>query len=441
MKIGIIGGGISGLSAAFSLAGQGHQVDVFETRPEPGGLVSTFDLAGTRIERYYHFLCAQDEGYFALCRDLGLADKIRFRKARTGFFHEGNEYPFTTPLDLLRFRPIPLHQRLRFGLFALEARAKEEWRQLDEIRAKPWLIDRIGLRTYEVVWEPLLALKFGDLHESISAAWIWHRLHRVARSKGRMGYLEGGSGLLLDTLWDRLNARGGKVHLDSPVQGISLGAGGVEGLVTGDGSFHRFDSVVSTVPLTVLADLLPGLQSAYAEALRGIRYIGVVCVVIKLKCRITPCFWLNVNDKRIPFNGIIEYTNLNPIGPDTGHIAYVPYYVSTANPLYSADDTAVFDRSWRALRLIRPGLRDDDVIDHAVFRDEYAQAVCPMGFLGRLPDMQAPIRGLHLLDSAFLYPEDRTQSGLILKARECARKIDATAPDPERGRTGRREQE
>ena len=49
--------------------------------------------------------------------------------------------------------PIPLQQRIRFGVFALEARWRTEWTQLDEIVAKPWLIDRLGKRAYEVIWE------------------------------------------------------------------------------------------------------------------------------------------------------------------------------------------------------------------------------------------------------------------------------------------------
>lgn len=424
MRIGIIGAGISGLSAALYLRRLGHEVDVFQRENDLGGLIATFDFAGTRIEHFYHFLCATDDGYFQLAKELGLSDKIRFPAGRTGFYYMGKRYGFTTALDLLRFTPIPFTQRLRFGLFAMEARVREEWAQLDELTAKPWLIDRLGQRTYEVVWEPLLALKFGRFHDRISAAWVWHRIHRVAKSKGSLGYLEGGTPLLLETLLARLAALGVRIHPGKPVAAILANEhGAVSGLRLDDGTTHACDHVVSTVPLSVLAKLLPPGWESYAAALRQVEYIGVACLSLKLKRRISPYFWLNVHDNRAPFNGIIEYTNLNPMDAGAGHIVYIPYYVPTDHPIYRMDDATLFQQSWDALKQITPGLTDEHLIAHHIARAPFAQAITPTGFLKILPSQDAPLAGLHLLDSVFLYPEDRTQSGHILKAQACAEAI------------------
>ena len=420
MRIGIIGAGISGLAAGFRLARKGHHVKVFERDAAVGGLVSTFDLDGTRIERYYHFLCGRDDAYVDLCRELGLASRIVFKKARTGFYYEGREFSLTTPLDLLRFTPIPLSQRIRFGLFALEARGREEWRQLDELAAKPWLIDRLGERAYDVIWRPLLSLKFGAQHDRISAAWVWHRLHRVARSKGRHGFLHGGADLLLDALAGRIREHGGAIHTSRPVAGVLVDEGRVRGLHLADGEVFACDRVVSTLPLPVLAGMLPEEDSPFLQALRAVEYIGVACVVFKLAKPVTRNFWLNINDSAVATNGIIEYTNLNPLTGADGHIAYVPYYLATDHELFRESDEAIVRQSWEALRRVSPRLSDSDRVAHRVFRSDYAQAVCTTGFLGRIPDSRAPIEGLHLLDSVYLYPEDRSQSGLIARAFECA---------------------
>lgn len=424
MRVGIIGAGISGLTAALELAERGHEVHVFQREGTTGGLIATFDFGGFRLEHFYHFLCAGDTGYFGLAERLGLADRIRFRPARTGFHYQGTRYGFSTPLDLLRFAPIPFAQRLRFGVFALEARWRTEWRQLDLITAKPWLIDRLGYRAYDVVWDPLLALKFGEYHDKISAAWVWHRIHRVAKSRGRMGYLEGGTQLLLDTLLERLAELGVTLHPGEPVTQIQTEGERVIGLSTEKTPDFTCDQVISTVPLEVLAGLLPEAHAAYADKLRRVKYIGVVCIAFKLKRPVSPYFWLNVHDSRVPFNGIIEYTNLNPLPEAEAHIAYVPYYVPTDHPLYRMDDDTLIQESWEALRLISDDLTDDDLIDTHLARAPYAQAICPTGFLNLLPDPVSPLRGLSLLDSVFLYPEDRTQSGHIDKAIACVERID-----------------
>jgi protoporphyrinogen oxidase len=421
MRIGIIGAGISGMVAALKLARQGHHVEIFQRESTVGGLIATHDLAGTRIEHFYHFLCAGDRGYFALCREMGIENRIRFVKARTGFYYQGRMFGFTTPLDLLHFSPIPLSQRLRFGLFALEARMRNEWVQLDQITAKPWLIDRLGLKAYEVIWDPLLTLKFGDFHDKISAAWVWHRIHRVARSKGRMGYLEGGTGLLLDMLTRQLEESGVHIHLSQPVAQILSDGESVYGLRLQDASEYRCDRIVSTVPLPVLADLLPAGWDDYATQLRRIPYIGVVCLSFKLTRQCSPYFWLNVYDSRVPFNGIIEYTNLNRLGGE--HIVYIPYYVATDHSLYRMDEERLIDLSWEALKRLSSGLQDQDRVAVHVARAPFAQAICKTGFLDIVPRQESPLKRLYLLDSVFLYPEDRTQSGNILKAYQCAPEI------------------
>jgi phytoene desaturase len=48
--IGIVGAGIAGLATAVRLASRGHQVEVFEANPYPGGKLSQFELQGYRFD-------------------------------------------------------------------------------------------------------------------------------------------------------------------------------------------------------------------------------------------------------------------------------------------------------------------------------------------------------------------------------------------------------
>ena len=50
MKIGIIGAGVAGLAAAVRLSIQGHDVEVFEQRPLPGGKLTEFSVEGYRFD-------------------------------------------------------------------------------------------------------------------------------------------------------------------------------------------------------------------------------------------------------------------------------------------------------------------------------------------------------------------------------------------------------
>ena len=56
MRVGVIGAGVTGLTAAYELSKKGHHVIVYERAPFLGGQASTFDVGGGRLERGYHHL-------------------------------------------------------------------------------------------------------------------------------------------------------------------------------------------------------------------------------------------------------------------------------------------------------------------------------------------------------------------------------------------------
>ncbi|MBC7243108.1 MAG: FAD-dependent oxidoreductase, partial [Anaerolineae bacterium] len=73
-RVAIIGGGIAGLTAAYELARQGIAVTLYEKEHVLGGLASSFPLDDGYLERYYHFICLNDQEYFQMLAELGLED-------------------------------------------------------------------------------------------------------------------------------------------------------------------------------------------------------------------------------------------------------------------------------------------------------------------------------------------------------------------------------
>jgi len=433
--VGIVGGGPAGLALADDLSRAGYGVTLFEAAPELGGLARSFQLGDLRIERYYHFLCSGDTGYFGKLRELGMEGALRWRPTRMGFFYRGRLYPFSSIGDLLRFDGVSLAGRLRYGLLALRCSLTGRWRALDAVPGEAWLRRFLGDEAYMATWYPLLKVKFDRFHDRISAAWVWHSIHRVGRSRKtplhreRMGYLAGGTETLVDALTAALRARGVRLLPGTPVAKIAIEDGRARGVETADGALWPFDAVVSAVPLPHFVRLAPGLPEAYREALAGVDFIGVVCVVLRLKHPLSESFWLNVNDERVPFNGCIEYTNLNPEAtPDGSSILYVPFYLPRDHERFAYPDERLVDDCVRALALINPRFRPDWVIDAAVSRDPYAQVICTTGFAARVPAQETPVESLFLIDSTQLYPADRTISGTIDLAKNVADLLARPAP-------------
>jgi len=438
----IIGAGIAGLTAAHDLVRQGRQVLVLEGAAEVGGLASSLAIDGQPIDRFHHFICRGDHDLVELISELGISHRLHWRQCTTSFLFDGRLFDFGTPIDLLRFGPVPLTQRIRFGLNIVRSRYRKSWRQLDPLSAKAWLTRQIGARAYEVIWEPLLKIKFGEAHERVSAAWIWHRIHRVASSRRKLwerehlGYLELGSATVIDALLDRLHTLGGfSARTGARVEDVCIEEGKVCGVrLVGQVEPIRCQQVISTIALPLLARLCPALDAHYRRRLQSIDYLAVVCGLLKLTRPLTSSFWVNINDPRTPYNGIIEYSNLNRhLDLGGSAIVYVPLYLEAGHPRYGFDDQTLLAELVDCLRCVNPAFERSWIEEHHISRASHAQAVCAVGFADSVPDHRAPARGLYLTDSTQFYPEDRTISAAIRLGRRVARMVLDDAPICSRG--------
>jgi protoporphyrinogen oxidase len=423
----VIGGGPAGIRAAQLLARGGARTTLLESAPVLGGLASSFDVQGTTIERYYHFICRGDDDLVEALDEIGLGSKLHWKSSRMAYFVDGKLLPFLTPLELLRFTPLSLVDRLRAG-FAVKLAQQMKEEDLAPQRANAWLRRLFGERAFKVIWEPLMRFKFAEHADSISAAWIWARMVRLSRSRQSpwredLGYVEGGSQAVIEGLRRDFERHGGTTRIAAPVEAILLRDGRVASVRVG-GEDLPADVVVSTVTPGRLLQLAPDFpEGAYKDALRRIPVIGIFCLFLRLRHSLTPYFWVNANDPRVPFAGMIEYTNLNPL-PELGgdHILYVPQYLSAEDPRYSQSDEQVLRDYCDALALVHPGFDRSWVKFHAVFRDRYAQPICLTDYRETTPGIETPVANLLLTDSSQLHPHDRTISGSMSLGRQAARR-------------------
>jgi protoporphyrinogen oxidase len=434
----VIGGGPAGLKAAHMLVKSGLETTLLESAPVLGGLASSFDVQGVRIERYYHFICKGDDELVETLAELGMSQHLHWRDSRMAYYVDGRLYPFLTPIELLRFSPLRLVDRVRAGVAVkLAQRMKEE--DLAPEKAIPWLRKMFGDRAYQVIWEPLMRFKFAEHAPDISAAWIWARMVRLSRSRTspwreELGYIAGGSQRVLEGLGRDFEARGGRVVLSADVEQILFHEGRASGVRAG-GETLPADVVVSTVTPGRFLKLAPALDGAYVEGLKRIPAIGIFCLFLRLTERVTPFFWVNTNDPRVPFAGMIEYTNLNPL-PELGgdHILYVPQYLSPDDPRYGQTDEEVLRKYTDALALINPAFDRRWVKFSAVFRDRFAQPICLTDYRTSTPDISTPVPNLFLTDSSQLHPHDRNISGSFGLGKEAARRAASAASPGGKGR-------
>ena len=414
-----------GLAAAFHALKAGHSVEVLEAAPEPGGMAAHFDLAGLSIERFYHFVCKSDLPTMKLMEELGIAQLMRWRTTSMGIYTGGRLHSWGTPVALMTFPEISLLSRLRYGLFAFVSVRRERWDAIETESARSWITRWCGTEVYERLWRPLFDLKFYQYAENVSAAWIWTRIKRIGRSRKSMmqeelGYIEGGSQTLVDSLCSAIVKAGGRIRTNCPAQRVIVEDGRVTGVQTPEGVV-RAHAVISTVPTPLVSGIVPDLPLEWKARYDSIVNMGICCLVFKLKRSVTPHFWVNVSEPDMAVPGIIEFSNLRPIGNES--VVYVPYYMPNDNVKFTWTDEKLLDEAFGYLQRINPKLTREEIIAAHVARLRYAQPVCEPGFAAKIPPVVTPVEGLQIADTCFYYPEDRGISESVRLGREMAARL------------------
>ena len=408
----IIGSGPMGLMAALELLKLGHQVDVYERDDRIGGMSADFDFDGTRIERYYHFICRTDYPLFQLLQELELSDRLHWTDTRMGYYYQGKLHKWGTPLALLGFPHLGFIDKVRYALHVMHAKGIKDWTALDRENARDWITRWIGPKAYRVMWEKAFALKFFEYQNDLSASWIGTRIKRVALSRRNlfnesMGYLDGGSAVLLEKMASEVRRRGGRILLGHAIAQVTSDGHRATGVRTAAGD-QPYDGVISTAPMQYVPAMVPALPEAFSRQVAAIHNIPVACVILKLSHPLSENFWMNISDERIAIPGLIEYSNLNP-GKGTGeHIVYAPYYMPKTHPKWQWSNEQLIDEVISYLPMINPAFKPEWIRATHCHRYEYAQTICPPGFQGMLPPMKTPLPDFFMADTAYYYPEDRS---------------------------------
>lgn len=422
MNVGIIGGGITGLSAADALSQRGVACTVYERDDALGGLAGSFKVGDVYLEKFYHHLFTSDTAMAALIAELGLGDRLQWLPTSNSYYVD-RIYRLSTPLDLLRFSHIGLVDRLRMGLLYLRTMFIREWAPLEEITARDWLTRMVGQRAYTAVWEPLLRSKFGEHADEVAAVWIWNKLKLRGSSRGsqqeeRLGYVVGGFGQVIDRWEERLRARGVVIRLGEPVEAVPIGDGRAQGVVC-RGALQEHDAVLCTTAPTILAWLASDLPSDYRARLQRIGYLANVCLVMQLDRSLSDTYWLNVGDPAIPFTGVIEHTNMQrPEVYGGAHLAYISRYLDPQDPVYAMAPEDVLALYLPHLQRMYPGFERGWVHKLWAWRERYTQPVIRLRYSQLKPPFATPAPNLWLCSMAQVYPEDRGMNYALVYGRK-----------------------
>lgn len=417
MHIAIIGGGITGLTAAYELTRHGTTVTVYEKDEILGGLANGFSGASWswKLEKAYHHFFTNDKAIISLAKELGLKRDLMTLSPTTSVYWNNKQYPFDTPISILKFPGLSVVDRLRTGMTAALMKLNPFWKPLETITAKRFFQFVNGKHTWKIIWEPLLDAKFGPYADTVAASWLWARLYKRT---AKLGYFLGGFSHFVDALSGAVKKNGGVIHTNTRIETMKK-----------DRSGYRInnahvDAVLLTTPSSIASRLLP-FPSSYVQQLHSIPHLFAQTLILETKSPILEkTYWLNVNDRHFPFLAVVAHTNMIDKKHYGGHhITYIGNYLPEGHALLTKTKEELLALFMPFLKKISPSVNPKDIVNTYFFTAPNAQPVHTCGYSKLAPTLNTPLPHVYLANLDSIYPWDRGTNYAVDLGIRAAKKI------------------
>ncbi|MEZ5366615.1 MAG: protoporphyrinogen oxidase [Bryobacterales bacterium] len=301
--VAVIGGGISGLAAAYELVERGVDCTLIEATGRLGGVIRTDRADGCLVEAGPDSFIAQKPWALELIRELGLGDDVigsNDHLRRTYVLRGGRLIPLPDGIQFLA--PTKIWPVLTTPLLSVGAKVRmlREWMRKPDPNAgdrsiAEFVIDHYGPELNEYLAQPMLAGVYGGAPEQLSVEAVMPRFLELERRYGSVSRgtlagmrkaaaqkpagapksggslfltLKGGMQQLVDALASRIEPRARVVY--EKATGLEKTAGGYR--ITLGGDSLDADAVILGVPAWSAAELLHGCDAELAEDLGRIPY-------------------------------------------------------------------------------------------------------------------------------------------------------------------------
>ncbi len=472
MRIAIIGGGLTGLTAAYELLKCGHKVTVFEKESALGGLTGGFRQKGWdwHLEKSYHHFFTNDNTIIRYLHELGLWEKIiikrpitatlmpdfknygagsvkNFRRTTSELRVQENFsatsapnriFQLDSPMHLLRFPFLSPIDKVRTAALLAFLKLNPFWQPLENVTAENFFKTIGGAAAWKMLWEPLMRGKFGDLSKTVAASWL---AARIKKRTPRLGYINGGFQTLVEALADAIRDNGGKIYTNVSINSIrhsrlvtrhGVNSGGnpssIKGWIIGSSprmtKAQKFNAILLTVP-TPIAAKLADFPASFIQPLLTIPHLHAQTLILETKTPILKdTYWLNVSDRSFPFLAAVAHTNFMDKAHYGGHhLTYFGNYLPQGHPYLLMNKKQLLKIFLPYIQRLNPSFHLSDLYICHLFIGYFAQPVHQLHYSKRAPALQTPIPNVFLANLDSIYPWDRGTNYAMALGKKAAQKI------------------
>lgn len=272
--VAVIGGGIAGLTAGVGLSDHDLETTVFESRSILGGRARSWEdpETGDPVHIGPHIFLSEYPNMMNLLEELGTEDRIVWQKDKFITMVDGQEkrvmkqYPLPAPFQYtpslftqLDYSYFDVMSNSLVMLYAMQA-DERDFMHLDRQNAYAFL-KSMGVTDTSIreMWQ-FTCMSIMNVPVQLCSAGSLMRFYKrfIGYNKYEVGFPDGGLGdVYAPEARERIEANGGEVLTDTPVEEILGTRGQATGLLLEDGRRVEADHVIAAVPPHVLRRLVP----------------------------------------------------------------------------------------------------------------------------------------------------------------------------------------
>ena len=450
----IIGGGLSGLSAAVELSALGRKVLLLEQHPHCGGRTYSFlDTAtGSFVDNGQHLMMGCYRAARRFLRLIGAEHLALLQPAlRINFlcpYQDHNNLvcarfpaPFNLLGGLLGFTAIPFKDRLKMLMVAKElmSTSSEKEMELDHLTAEEWLT-KLGQSgtSRKYLWDVITIGALNNFPKNVSALMLLRVLRTAFHGKSENASLfiprVGLSELFVYPAVQFIKTHGGEVRTGIGVESMMLEGTLVRSVRTSEGKELQAKSFISAVPWYSFEEI----QSAshYRSKREGDQRIVISDNHLKGSFKSSPIIsihlWLDREITSLDFAALLETRIqwlfnksklLNEKRVGTAIQQYLSLVISSAQEFISLNKKQLIEIAMEDLRRVLPQARDAKVIHSLVIKEKRATFIPFPGLEALRPDVRTKLENLFLAGdwTATGYPA--TIEGAVMSGRRAAELI------------------
>lgn len=364
-KIAIIGAGPAGMTAAYQLAKQLKDIDVYEAGPSVGGMAKTIELWNQKVDIGPHRFFSNDTRVNELWlevvgNDYEMVDRLTRIYYNKKFFH----YPIKAMNALTNMGIFKAASCMFY--YGLEKISPTK----DTSTFEGWVTNRFGKKLYQIFFKTYTEKLWGIPCNVLDADFAAQRIKKFSLGEAiknalfgnsgkhktlvdQFAYPHGGTGMVYERMSDFVKKQGGNVYLSTPVKKVLSKNGTAYAIELEDGTVREYDHIISSMPLSLMVSRLPEVPENIKQAANSLKFRNTIIVYLNVQAKnLFPDNWLYVHSNDLHMGRLTNFRNWVPelYGKEESTICALEYWCYDEDEIWTRDENTLISLAKDELR-------------------------------------------------------------------------------------------